>query len=252
MNDLFFGANPGLSRRFPPHLQWELFDYTPDDLLQIAKKMLREINLSWDDVWTSDAREAIDNVIFKHLFKCFINQAGDIENITGALSSLLVSNNTNPMGRKFIPQAFETIITRAKSGPRWPVKNIDEIVKSWSNDTISPDPSLERIDSLEVPRSKSKRRRLLSSDSSDDVAQEPLVPHYDARAAAIESSDASPPIPRAFKIPSSRNTEPPRLRPSGPLNFQSSDPPRLRASDPPRLRASDPPRLRTSDPRTYM
>ena len=99
MKKYFFGANPGLQRRFPNI--WTLPNYSSEDLITILKK-----NLKFD----KQTNQIPDlNKVFKFIEKnpqLFVNQAGDMEILAEALKQEINASPTNPKIKKVLKNAF--------------------------------------------------------------------------------------------------------------------------------------------------
>lgn len=88
MNNCFFAANQGLSRRFP--FKYILAPYTADDL---AAQFINVVNQRFDKVMFNDDMMAVIKLMIEDLNKkgMFPNQAGDIANMSSIFATAIES-----------------------------------------------------------------------------------------------------------------------------------------------------------------
>ena len=79
----FLNANPGLRRRFPPENVIHFPDYTPEELLRILFKMLRDENYTWTPEAESALREVVEG-LYATRDETFGN-AGEMRNLKDGL-----------------------------------------------------------------------------------------------------------------------------------------------------------------------
>ncbi|WP_448591398.1 AAA family ATPase, partial [Thermoflexus hugenholtzii] len=79
----FLNANPGLRRRFPPENIIRFPDYTPDELMRILLKMLRDEGYAWTPEAESALREVVEG-LYATRDETFGN-AGEMRNLKDGL-----------------------------------------------------------------------------------------------------------------------------------------------------------------------
>lgn len=121
LDKCFFSYNEGLRRRFP--FVYTIEKYTPEELCEIFKKMVKEIG------WNS---EEIPEKFFKDNYECFENQGGDIEVL------MLMTKIESAKRTLFVPEERKKI-------------NLKDIEKSFKQFRINKDLKKDKDDALDAP-----------------------------------------------------------------------------------------------------
>jgi SpoVK/Ycf46/Vps4 family AAA+-type ATPase len=123
----FLNANPGLRRRFPPENVIHFPDYTPDELLAILFKMLKDENYTWTPEAESALREVVEG-LYATRDETFGN-AGEMRNLKDGLircRAVRVQQQNLPPDEPIRPEDIPATYQKFR---RPPVPEIEELLR---------------------------------------------------------------------------------------------------------------------------
>lgn len=129
----FLNSNPGLARRFPQDNIFTFPDYTPDELLEILRRMLAERNLTAGADVQQDFEEIVEG-LYRSRDERFGN-AGEIENLVNAIERRravrLVRGDSPvnaPILRDDLPEKYRALLLPPVEGIQDLFADLDRLV----------------------------------------------------------------------------------------------------------------------------